>query len=368
MVKNMKVDFYDIAPVRTEGDFVIRQGKFFEIGDWPDKEFRLTEAEADAALSEFMGGPLNVEHAPSLFDGRLGMIRRLWRQGKDILAEYAIPKWLHEITGGEPLKISSEWDRKTKRPLGAALVLHPRIHDAAMMAAFSALGSGSGQEARFYDEDAKGKQARWNRAGKGRASMSLLESIKALFQRAGVPKEEIEAQFATPELDGAGGERSDFHQAAEFKTMQAALEAQSQTIAAQAATVRALQARCTEAEKQAQFGQDARVIEGLVRSFRMTPAEAEQWRKIAEETPAAFAAARPALQGRTPLPQIAGHAVRVEAPGVSQADADRLDTLTREKMKATQSTDYAACFKAVCKENQDLAAAVQAEVVAMGGH
>ena len=29
-------------------DFVVRRGTFFQIGDYPDKQFALTEAEADA--------------------------------------------------------------------------------------------------------------------------------------------------------------------------------------------------------------------------------------------------------------------------------------------------------------------------------
>src|SRR5215472_5265752 len=108
-----QVDFQEIVPAKAEGDFVLRQGKFFQLGEYPDKDFALDEAEADAAIAQFVPAPLNIEHIPSLFDGKLGEIRRLWRQGRDILAEYRIPAWLHAVTGQEPIKVSSEWDRKT---------------------------------------------------------------------------------------------------------------------------------------------------------------------------------------------------------------------------------------------------------------
>ena len=95
----------------ARGDFVVRRGTFFQVGDYPDKQFGLTEAEADAAIARFTPVPLNVEHIPTIFDGKLGMVQRLWREGKNILAEYAIPRWLHDVTQGEAIKISSEWSR-----------------------------------------------------------------------------------------------------------------------------------------------------------------------------------------------------------------------------------------------------------------
>ena len=127
------------APPQTNaarGDFVVRRGTFFQVGEYPDKQFALTEAEADAAIACFAPVPLNIEHIPTIFDGKLGMVQRLWREGKNILAEYAIPRWLHEVTQGEAIKISSEWGRTTKRPQGGAFVLNPRVTDAVMQAAF----------------------------------------------------------------------------------------------------------------------------------------------------------------------------------------------------------------------------------------
>lgn len=132
----------ELSASEAVSEVVLRSGKYFECDkeftDMNGVKFTVTEAEADAVLPLFTGADLNQEHGPSIFDGLLGRVNRLWRDGKDIRAEYAIPKLLHQHMNGRPIKVSSEWDMATKRPLGAALVLNPAVEDAVMMAAFSA--------------------------------------------------------------------------------------------------------------------------------------------------------------------------------------------------------------------------------------
>ena len=125
----------------TESGFVKRTGKYFECGKaftpTSGVPFSVSEAEADAAIAGYAGGKLNLEHKSTVLDNLLGSVDRLWRDGANIMAEYSVPKWLHEATKGEPIKVSSEWDRDTKKPGGAALVLRPAVQDAVMLAAFS---------------------------------------------------------------------------------------------------------------------------------------------------------------------------------------------------------------------------------------
>ncbi len=127
------------APDSTE---VVRTGKCFEVGSYPSHQFSLTETESDEAIAEFNPVSLTVEHKASIFDGQLGKLRKVWRQGKELFAEFSIPKWLHELTGGNPLRLSMEWSRGVKRVVGCSIVLDPQIKDAVMMsAAFSTLNS-----------------------------------------------------------------------------------------------------------------------------------------------------------------------------------------------------------------------------------
>jgi hypothetical protein len=126
---------------RRDGEYHIVPGKLFEVGAWPDKEFSLSENEADRAIRQASSGPLplDIEHKPSILDGALGEIRRVWREGKNLQAEFAVPDWLWNVTkgAGKPLRVSATWERATKRLKGAAWVLDPRIKDAELVAAFS---------------------------------------------------------------------------------------------------------------------------------------------------------------------------------------------------------------------------------------
>lgn len=123
-----------------EDGFLLKPGKLFEAGEYPDKNFSLTEEEMDAAVAAYSGGAqMNIEHRKSILDGQLGDIRRVWRKGKELYAEFAVPKWLDAAAKaqGAALKVSAEFDRATKQLTGAAWTINPRVTDAALMAAFS---------------------------------------------------------------------------------------------------------------------------------------------------------------------------------------------------------------------------------------
>lgn len=131
---------------REDGDFVYRSGKFFEIDktftDMNGLEFGVTQEEAQNAASSFTRQPLGTNHAPNPLDGLFGSVEKLWIDGNDIMAEFAIPKWLHEGTEGKELPISSEWDVETKMPGTAHFVFTPALQDAAIKAAFAAEDAG----------------------------------------------------------------------------------------------------------------------------------------------------------------------------------------------------------------------------------
>lgn len=428
----MSIEFSETAEPKEVGGFIVRTGKVFECGDYPDKQFSLSEAEADAAIENFQPVAANIEHNPSLLDGKIGGLTKLWRKGKDLFGEVSVPKWLHEMTGGEPIKPSMEWDRKTKQAAGLAYVLNPRIQTAALMAAFAASEFGdsaaahqrihdtaadhgaecpgkpmfsediaafltpaqlkslqhhhdhavdngascdlyatrkNGLYSSYSDDTTTTEQAR-DRAGKGKSPMSLMGKFVAFLRGEGKLTDEEAAQFAKIEATEAQpmATAPALAETAEFKAVKQDLEAARALAVSQQSEITELKAKFTQNEQAARFAADQQTLQKMVRQMKMTPGEAMQWEKIAQESPAAFAAALPALQSRTPLPQIAGKGVSSEAVNSTfAADGDRITALTREKMKAIGSTDYAACFKQVCKENPDLAEAVQSNVMTIAG-
>ena len=196
--------------------------------------------------------------------------------------------------------------------------------------------------------------------------MSLLSGIKALFQRMGVPPEEIDAHLQET-VPNAGSEPATFETlCAETKPEQSFSEnsvairfaAMETELTHLRATAEAAQVKAEWAQiqaDQAQFQENTHTLDALVREFQMTPAESDAWRAIARANPAAFAAILPALHIRPRLPQLSTETIRAS----ETADADRLETLTRQRMKE-QGVDHTAAFKAVCTENRDLALSVRA--------
>jgi len=119
-------------------DMVILEGKVFEAGDYPDKGFSMTEEELDQAVSEFKPVDNDLEHESTILDGKLGRLESVVRRGKELVGKVSIPKALHQIIGQNAIKVSLAWLKESKRIVGNALVLDPRISDAQVVAAFSA--------------------------------------------------------------------------------------------------------------------------------------------------------------------------------------------------------------------------------------
>lgn len=129
-----------ISVFAENGEMTVVPGKLFEAGDYPAKQFSLTEEEAAAEAERFnaagSAARMNYEHRPGILDNELGEIRRVWTQGREIWADFAVPAWLAAKAKAKniPLKVSAEFDRTTKRLQGAAWVLNPHIKDAQLIA------------------------------------------------------------------------------------------------------------------------------------------------------------------------------------------------------------------------------------------
>lgn len=127
--------FSAFKETRDDGT-VIRRGKIFEAGDYPDKNVAFDEGDLDHAVNTFQPVENDLEHASTILDGKLGRLARVWKRGQELYGEVEIPSWLDKVIGDEAIKVSLAFDR-SKKIVGNALVLRPRIADAAIMSAFS---------------------------------------------------------------------------------------------------------------------------------------------------------------------------------------------------------------------------------------
>lgn len=115
--------------------------KLFDIGDYPDKNFSLTESQADEAVSEFEPAPVFLEHDQSNVltseePFKLGRLKRVWRQGKELFGEIGVSQATKDLLKGKAPKLSLGWLRSPKRIREVSFVLNPRIKDAAVLTPF----------------------------------------------------------------------------------------------------------------------------------------------------------------------------------------------------------------------------------------
>lgn len=127
--------FAAFKETRDDGT-VVRRGKVFEAGDFPDKNVAFDEGDLDHAVNTFQPVENDLEHASTILDGKLGRLARVWKRGQELFGEVELPAWLDKAIGDEAIKVSLAFDR-SKKIVGNALVLRPRIADAAIMSAFS---------------------------------------------------------------------------------------------------------------------------------------------------------------------------------------------------------------------------------------
>jgi hypothetical protein len=185
---------------------VVYEGKVFEAGDYPDKDFAIDEAELTASAQQFQGVDLDLEHSAfkDVLGNKLGRLEAVWNRGRDAIGRLRIPRWLHELAGGR-LQTSLSFDRK-KRIVGCALTLSPRIADAEVAAAFArftaepddphdlAAPNGAACEAQSASSSAAGGTAK-----ETDCMTSLKDRLRVLFGKA--PEAVHEAGIDPHELD-----------------------------------------------------------------------------------------------------------------------------------------------------------------------
>jgi hypothetical protein len=134
-----KQTIFSLGTGTYAGDSVVREGKIFEAGSYLDKQFEMTPEELREAAAAFQPVPLDLEHTPTVLDGKLGMLEavRVSSDGRTLFGTVRLPRWLDDLLKDGERKVSCTWLAATKRLQKLALVLNPRVSDAALMASFS---------------------------------------------------------------------------------------------------------------------------------------------------------------------------------------------------------------------------------------
>jgi hypothetical protein len=121
------------ATTFSEDEVIEREAQLFEAGEFKDKNVTITEQDLDTWINNFSEAkvPVEIEHIKTPFDGFLGSVKKLWRQGKILFGTVSFPKavWtLAEAAGAKKLSVTVAPDLSCLT--GVSFVTKPRIKSA----------------------------------------------------------------------------------------------------------------------------------------------------------------------------------------------------------------------------------------------
>lgn len=114
-------------------DTIEREAKLFEAGSYPDRGIEITEEDLDVIVANTAEAPVRIEHTATPFDGALGVLRSVYRKGKELFGRLAFTRAAWELIQAANARRLSVAIRKDKSAIAeVSLVREPRIADAAV--------------------------------------------------------------------------------------------------------------------------------------------------------------------------------------------------------------------------------------------
>jgi len=114
-------------------DTVEREAKLFEAGSYPDRGIEITEDDLDRIVGGTGEAPIRIEHTATPFDGALGVLRGIYRKGRELFGRLCFTRAAWELVRSADARRLSVAVRKDKSGIAeVSLVREPRIADAAV--------------------------------------------------------------------------------------------------------------------------------------------------------------------------------------------------------------------------------------------
>ncbi len=110
-----------------------REAKLFEVGSYPDRGIEISEEDLDRIIANTSDAPLRIEHSATPFDGALGVLKSVYRKGKELFGKLCFTKAAWELVKAANARRLSVAILKDKSGISeVSLVREPRIADAAV--------------------------------------------------------------------------------------------------------------------------------------------------------------------------------------------------------------------------------------------
>lgn len=117
-------------------DTIEREAKLFEAGAYPDRGIEITEEDLDLLIEGTINAPVRIEHTSTPFDGAIGMLKSVYRKGKELFGKLCFTRTAWELIKEANAKRLSVAIKKDKSGIAeVSLVREPRIADAAVFSA-----------------------------------------------------------------------------------------------------------------------------------------------------------------------------------------------------------------------------------------
>ncbi len=112
---------------------VEREAKLFEAGSYPDRGIEITEEDLDRIAEGTGEAPIRVEHTATPFDGALGVLKGIYRKGRELFGKLCFTSAAWELVKSANARRLSVAILKDKSGIAeVSLVREPRIADAAV--------------------------------------------------------------------------------------------------------------------------------------------------------------------------------------------------------------------------------------------
>jgi hypothetical protein len=120
-----------------------REAKLFEAGSYPDRGIEVSEEDLDRIIANTSEAPVRIEHSATPFDGALGVLKSVYRRGKELFGRLCFTQAAWELIKAANAKRLSVAILKDKSGIAeVSLVREPRVADAAV---FTECGMGNAE-------------------------------------------------------------------------------------------------------------------------------------------------------------------------------------------------------------------------------
>jgi len=133
-----------------------REAKLFEAGSYPDRGIEVSEEDLDRIIANTSEAPVRIEHSATPFDGALGVLKSVYRRGKELFGRLSFTAAAWELIKAANARRLSVAILKDKSGIAeVSLVREPRVADAAVFSEGDSVRIGDSEltlDAEFYTE------------------------------------------------------------------------------------------------------------------------------------------------------------------------------------------------------------------------